>query len=190
MEEVAEAFGKIIQATDPLEALRVYEEEVSDHVGRGAFRDEISFRCEFFDEDFFVIVKNHRARLAKLKDLGIEGAYFDLIQNYEAASLKQVLDVLESDPTLKAVQVSVSYDKKTLAAPTVGVFPASAPKGEPEVTESEEGRQIFVVALPDGIHDVTSADREGFLRERMWRFRKVFLTELDRTYLGEHLVDW
>jgi hypothetical protein len=84
MERIVDALGNIVRATDPMEASRIYEEEIAEYISHRGLRDEIQVPCDFFDEDFFGAVQNHRARLGKLKELGIEGSYFKLIEYFNA----------------------------------------------------------------------------------------------------------
>jgi hypothetical protein len=189
MEEITEALSKILGATDPMEALRIYEEDVEDHVRRGGFGGEISVRCEFFDEDLFTVVKNHRARLAKIRELGIEGNYLKLIETLKVTVLKEVAN-LSADPNLKAVEISVTYDPESLSGGTVRVSAGSITGTEPEILVSRKGAQTFVVGVPVELQSAVSAEREAILKKWLWRFHRPFQRALERVYLGDDLVAW
>jgi hypothetical protein len=202
MEQIAEALSKILRATDPMEALRIYEEDIADCVGRGGLGDEIAVRFDFFDEDFFNAVKNHRARLAKLKELGLEGNYFKLIETFNTAVLEKVLK-LACGPKLQAVEISVTYDEKTLRDVVIHVTPASIEGHEPQVITSEKGAQTVIVRIPaqmhltherhmswKQVHEIDTDERKVFLKEQLWQLRRPFQGALDKIYLGEDLSAW
>ena len=189
MEDIAEALSKILQATDPIEALRIYEDEVSDYVGHGGLGEEIKVSCEFFDEDFFTGVKNHRARLAKLRELGIEGNYFKLIETFNGTVMREVLN-LSTDPKLVAVEIAVTYDPGSLADAAVRVSAGSIKGGDSKVLVTGKGAQTFIVGVPAELHSIALAERDDFLKKWLWRFRRPFQDALDRVYLGDDLVDW
>jgi hypothetical protein len=172
-----------------MEALRIYEEDIADYVGRGGLGEQIGVRVEFFDEDFFSAVENHRARLAKLKELGIEGNYFKLIQAFNVAVLDKVLK-LARDPKLEAVEITVSYDKETLRDAVIDVAPASIKGHESQVVASERGLQTVIVRIPDGRHQIDGGTGEVDLKEHLWRLRRPFQRALDKVYLGEELANW
>jgi hypothetical protein len=189
VEEIAEALSKIIRATDPIEARRIYEEDVEQYVGRGGLGDEIAVRFEFFDEDFFSAVENHRARLAKLKELGVEGGYFKLIETYNATVLGKVLK-LARDPELRAIKISVTYDEKTLQDAAIQVVAATISGREPTILMSEKGSQTIVVQIPDKMHELGGEEKEVILKKNLWQLRRPFQGELDKVYLGEDLLAW
>lgn len=189
IEEIADALCRILRTTDPMEALRVYEDHIADHVGRGGLGEEIGVRIEFFDEDFFTAVENHRARLSKLKELGFEGNYFKLIEAYNRVVLKKVLK-LARDPKLRAVEISVTYDEKSLRDAVIHVSPASTEENLAQVVISERGAQTVIVGIPKQIHKTNADEREEYLKKQLWQLRRPFQGALDEIYLGKDLVAW
>lgn len=189
MEQIVEALSKILRTTDPMEALRIYEEDIHDYVGRGGLGDQIAVGVDFFDDDFFNAVTNHRARLAKLRELGIEGNYFKLIETYNTAVLKNVLK-LSRDPKLRAVKISVTYDEKTLRDAVIHVAPASIEGHEPQVVTSKRGAQAVIVRVPEQIHETDDDEKKALLTKQLWQLRRPFQGALDKIYLGEDLIAW
>jgi hypothetical protein len=187
-----------------MEALRIYEEEIADYVGHGGLGEEIKVPFEFLEEDFFNTVRNHRARLTKLKEIGFEGDYFKLIDRYNTVVLEKVLK-LARDPNLRAVEISVTYDEKTLRDAVIRVTPASIEGHEPQVVTSERGAQAVIVPIPQqwrvdadkkqlvlrNIHEIDADDadaRKVFLKEQLWQLRRPFQAALDKIYLGEEPI--
>lgn len=140
LEHVSESIHRIISASDPIEALSIYDSEVSDHIGRGAFGRELAFSLEFFDEDFFDVVRKHRARLAKLKELRLEGNYFRLLETYNRTVVKELIE-LSRDPELRSVEICINYDIGSLTDVVIRVRPASVETKEPQVVSSQQGEQ-------------------------------------------------
>ena len=118
--------------------------------------------------------------------------------------LEKVLK-LARDRKLSAVEISVTYDEKTLRDPVIDVTPASIEGHEPQVIASERGSQTVIVRIPqqthviDGderkvfwkqIHEMDADERKVFLKEQLWQLRRPFQGELDKIYLGEDLIAW
>lgn len=188
LEEVSDAIQKILRSTDPLEAQRIYEEAISDFVGRSGYRDTIQFRIDFFDEDFLAAVKNHRERLAKLRELGIEGAYFKLMETYDRIVLNE-LEKITADSKIKTVRIAVSYRRKSLRDPTVNISGLTTKFDKEQVVSSEKGSQTVIVPIP---HEITKAasdtERVEQLKKYLWTFSRPFFRALDKLYLGEKLL--
>ncbi|MET2521757.1 hypothetical protein [Ralstonia pseudosolanacearum] len=191
IEDVAGAIHKILRTTDPEEAWHIYEGTVEPHVGGYG---HIGFACDFgFDEDFLYAVKSHKARLAKLQELGVEGSYFKLLGQYEKAVIQQL-----ADPAFPAeaetIRIAVKYDSETLRNATVNVSVRDTNEPTPHISSSQKGRQVIYYRLQDalpGFAQATETDiprREKLIRKYFWCIRRPFQAELDRLYLGEDLV--
>lgn len=113
LEEVVEAMHKIIASTDPVTAFDIYEDVIWQHVG-GGYHGNLMFDVGFLaDEDLIHTAENHKKRLNKLRKLGLEQAYLDLLEHYGAQVVDWVLgnEVWSSS---KMLSVVVRYDDTTL----------------------------------------------------------------------------
>lgn len=192
LEEVVEAIGKILRCTDPIEAYEIYQNSIEEYVGGYGWRSSLSFGADFFgDEDFIAAAKNHKARLGKIRELGLENSYIRLLDEYEAAVLgKIVKDTLwECEDELS---VSAEYDPSTLQSLTVQLNKPTASKKEsyPIVLKSELGKNK-IVFLPRQLNNRWKGD-DGkdaleVVRNNSWQIRRAFQKELDRHLLGEDL---
>ncbi len=186
LEEVVEAMHTILRSTDPEVAFDVYEEVISQHVGHNG----LHFACDFFnDEDFLATVKNHKARLSKVRELGLEGNYFRLL----AAFQDEVFDALIArDFDLSAgICVEVTYDPDTLRKPSVDVSLKGTIQNTPYVKTSRKGRQVIYYDLHDVLGTMKSSNQEARLdkvRARIWRLSRPFQAAVDALYLGPDFV--
>lgn len=77
LEDIAQAMQEILRSTDPEVAQQIFEEKIGDYLASGGLGTEIQVRCEALDdEDFLTLVKKHKQRLAKLRELALTDAYF------------------------------------------------------------------------------------------------------------------
>lgn len=194
IEEVVEAMQKILRTTDPTEALRLYDEVIAQHVGGGFGGDKMYFSCDFFnDEDFFETVRNHKARLARLRELGVEGSYFKLLELFDKSVIQQLSDST-FDANAAAICVRVRYNKETLRDPSIDVSVQDTDQEKPYVASSEMGKQVVYYDLSKLLPNLkktkaTDTDRRAeIVRERIWLFRRPFQAALDAKMLGDDLV--
>lgn len=194
IEEVVEAMQKMLRTTDPEEALRLYDDVIAQHIGGSFGRDNIYFSCNFFnDEDFFETVRNHKARLAKLRELGVEACYFKLLELFENTVIQQ-LSAPNFDANMAAIRVKVTYDFGTLRDAAIEVSARNTDKKKPHVASSRQGKQIVYYDLQNSLPKfaLTSPTdtelRAGIVRERIWLFRRPFQAALDALLLGDDLV--
>ncbi len=110
LEEIIDGLSKMLKSTDPTEVLQIYEDNVEGFVGGSGSWQEIGVRIDFFDDDFFEAVKSHRARLAKINELGFEGSYFKLCSKFEKEVVSKVL-ALADDNQLGTVKIQAEGDK-------------------------------------------------------------------------------
>jgi hypothetical protein len=191
IEAVVDAMHKILRETDPLIALKIYEDEIEQYVGS---RNGLGFSSEFFDdEDFFDTVKNHRARLEKLRELGVEGSYFKLLEQYDSRVVQQLADIA-FDSQAKTIRIKVTYHSETLRGPVVEVSVRDTDESTPYVATTNKGKQIIYYDLRTELSKfarTTSKNveqRSELVRAQVWRVRRPFQAELDRLFLGESLV--
>jgi hypothetical protein len=199
MEDLTEAIGKILRSTDPEIAFQIFDTELDPYLDRRGLGQSISVRCEAFDdEDFLEAVKNHKQRLAKLKELALVEPYFDLLATVEKTVVDQVA-ALEAVGKSDAVQVIVEYTPKNLKHPSVTVKRSSAnAKTFPLIKESTLGRHVICfrpwnwlswevrtgkASAPDGKEDIRAAISNG-----SWIFRRRVQREIDLHLLGKELV--
>lgn len=188
LDDVSDALRRIVTTTDPIEALEIYEEEISPYLSYGGRGDQLQMTISFYDDDFFEVVKNHRERLSKLRELGLEGSFFGLIATFNDAVANEVVK-LAVDPNLRAIRIKVKYDEDSLSNVTVVVAPAPEPDDRYEVVESSKGQQELVFRVPGEIHEVEERNKDSFLKERSWIFQKPFQKALEETYLGADLAN-
>lgn len=194
IEEVVEAMQKMLRTTDPEEALRLYDDVIAQHIGGSFGRNTIYFSCDFFnDEDFFATVKNHKARLAKLRELGVEGSYFKLLELFENTVVQRLADP-GFDANTETIRIKVTYDFATLRDVVIEVSARDTHEKKPHVASSREGTQIVYYDLKDSLPKfarTSAADTElraGLVRERTWLFRRPFQAALDALLFGDDLV--
>jgi hypothetical protein len=188
LQEITEALQKILIATDPEEAQRIYEEEITDYIGRSGYHDTLQVPLEFFDEDFFATVKNHRARIAKLNELGVAGNYLALIDAYDASVFARLME-LADDPAINSAKILVTYQKMTLANPGIEVIGLPDKLNDAQVVSSEKGYQTVIGPLPKEVREAESeTDRAAKLRTWLRTFSQPFQRALDTLYLGTDLV--
>lgn len=192
IEEVVDAMQKMLRTTDPEVAQRLYEDVIAQHIG-GFGRGSICFSCNFFnDENFFDSVKNHKVRLAKLRELGVQGSYFKLLELFESTVINRLVDPA-FDSSTGTICVKVTYDFATLRNVTVEVTVKDVDRQKPYVESSQAGEQIIYYNLNDSLSKQAriSEDgevRTGLLREKFWRFRRPFQTTLDALLFGDDMV--
>jgi hypothetical protein len=193
MDAVMEAMGKILRSTDPEEACRIYEEDITPHIGSGGWKTSLSFTCEAFEEeDFQTTVRKHKERLAKLRELKVESSYFALLAAYEAAMRAQVPAVVAAGG--RAIQLVVTYAPEDLMDPTVQVTAQAGPAPTRAVQTSDRGRQTLAFdlsrVLPDTALEAGAApaDVAAAVEHRLYLLRRPFQAALDKLYLGDDLV--
>jgi len=188
MEEIIDGLAKMVRSTDPMEVLELYEQNIEDYVGGGG--RELGVAIDFFDEDFFEAVKSHRARLSKIKELGLEGNYFKLWGKFDKEVVAAVLK-LSDDSKVKAVQIAVSYDPESLRNASIVVTSAAAKiDGDVKVVESSKGEQVVLASIPTGLAKQAAGDKEEYLDKTLWTLRRPIQQAFDTIYLGEELAAW
>lgn len=198
LEELTEAMQEILRSTDPEVAQRVFEEKIGDYLGRGGLGTEIQVRCEAFDdEDFLTAVKNHKQRLAKLWELGLTDAYFDLMKVVEREVVSHVSALGAVDEN-DVVSVTVEYDDH-LSNPVVRVKRATDKRPHlHKVQKSRLGKHTILLKPWDWLSwevrtgkeeaPSTTEDISRAFAKVPWQFRRRFQKEIDRHLLGEGLV--
>ncbi|KAB2968967.1 hypothetical protein [Zoogloea sp.] len=192
LEEVTEAIGKILRSTDPIEAFELYEESIEQYIGSGGWRSCLSFKSDFFeDEDFISAARNHRARLNKIREFGLEHDYLNLLDEYEQKTVSWIINN-EAWKTNDFLKVSINYDAKTLKNATVRFqsVESDATKFD-KVISSVLGKQTIIFKPAslkrawDAPHD---SDTSSIVRSNSWIIRRTFQKELDKHLLGEDFV--
>lgn len=191
LEELLEAAGKIIVSTDPDDAIRIYEDDIAPHIGGGAtYKTSLSVICEAFDDDDFQAnVKLHKDRLAAIRSLGLEGAYFALIETYSAEVARQIAPLISAGVTV--VKVKTTYDPETLTRPSIRVSLSTATTDRSLVLKSEKGRQTLAVNISSIVQACAGLSKEEAavkVEKQAWQLRQPFVAALDEVYLGEDLV--
>ncbi|WP_445157802.1 hypothetical protein [Halomonas sp. E14] len=196
-EEILEAMQKMLRSTDPEEAFRIYEEDLSQHIGSG---HGIVIDADFFnDEDFLSAVKNHRQRLDAIRDRGVEGNFFALLQKIGSEIPWRISDFEIAEGT--RVRVTVTYDADTLSNARVTVKGDVGTDDAPRLVRSRPGRHEIVFApyqcfswevragktrAPDSPEEIEKA-----IRERIWQIRRPLQSEIERHLIGEELaISW
>lgn len=198
LEEITEAMGRILRTTDPQEAFQIFESEVGIHIGNGGYGDQIIMRCDAFrDEDFLEVVKDHKRRIAKLKELGLAEPYFDLLATIEKSVVSEVAK-LGAIGASDIVKVTVEYAPKTLMKLRVTVKPSSRESDTPNVKESMAGRHVihfkprnwlsYEVRAGKGEAPKSSKEILIAISAGSWNLRRTFSQEIDRHLLGEEFV--
>jgi len=112
IEEVVEAINDILKSTDPEEAEGIYEKKISQHISRGQLSN-LHFSGEFdIDEDLLIAVKNHKLRLQKIRELGLDNNYLNLIDCIKKTT-SETVSTFDISKDLK-VKITVTYNPKTL----------------------------------------------------------------------------
>ena len=198
LEELSQAMQEILRSTDPEVAQQIFEEKIGDYLGRGGLHTEIQVRCEAFDdEDFLAAVKNHKERLAKLRELGLTDGYFDLMKVVEREVISQV-SALGSVDEDEVVSVTVEYDDH-LGNPVVRVKRATEePLHLHTVRKSRLGKHTILFKPWDWLSwevrtgkeeaPSTTEDISRVFAKVPWHFRRPFQKEIDRHLLGEGFV--
>jgi hypothetical protein len=199
LEDLTGAIGKISRSTDPEAAYQIFESDLEPYLGRGGLGPELSVRCDAFDdEDFLAVVKNHKQRLAKLKELGVADSYFDLFAAIEKTVITEVT-ALKAIAKSDVVKVVVEYRSKDLKRASVTVGQSSRDiKKFPLVKESELGRHIIYFKPWDWLSwgvragEVPPPKDPEEIRKMIsngsYAFRRVFQKEIDLYLLGKDLV--
>lgn len=201
LEEITEAIGRVLRTTNPLEAFQIFESDVDIHIGRSGYSGQFMVSCEAFrDSDFLEVVKAHKQRTTKLRELSLVDPYIDLltaIQKSAVAEIARLTAIQISD----VVEIAVEYDPNTLKKPRVTVQRSSCELATPKVKESTLGRHVIYFKPWDWLpYEVRAGKDEAPRNEEqissaisdgIWQFRKAFSQELDRHVLGEEFVsDW
>jgi hypothetical protein len=186
MEELTDAMHKMLASTDPEEAFRLYEEAIAGHVGGDR---RITFSSDFFrDSDFEDAVKRHRFRLSRLRELGVEGAFFKLLEAY-AETLTHWLTHFDLSTSAAAVKVTTTYDVDTLRDPLVDPVAEDTAHRTPHVEHSKRGQQILFLDLERLKREIAQAGvekaRSDIIRELLWTFTRPFESALDEIYIGD-----
>lgn len=194
IEEVVEAMQKMLRTTDPEDALRLYKDVIAQHVGGWFGRANIYFSCDFFnDEDFFETVSKHKGRLAKLRQLGVEGSYFKLLEFFENTVIQRLADpgfVVNAE----TIRIKVTYDFATLRDVVIEVSARDTIEKKPHVALSLKGEQVVYYNLKNLLPKFARTSttdielRPRLAREHIWLFRRPFQAALDTLLLGDELV--
>jgi hypothetical protein len=191
VQDVVDAMRKILVSVDPLEAFDIYEQTISDHVER---LDRISFKFDCFNDDDFVrTAVRHKAKLARLRELGIEGAYFSLQELFE----KTIADKLSEKSFVEENQyarLKAEYDPVTLKDASITIAARATDEPTPFVSSSSKGKQIIYYDLWSHLSEPELSkigDREGrrkTVMDRAWTFLRHFQAALDAEILGKEFV--
>jgi hypothetical protein len=201
LEEITEGIGKVLRATDPLEAFQIFESEVDIHIGRAGYHGRIMVSCEAFrDSDFLEVVKAHKQRTMKLKALNLLDPYLDLLAAIQKSAVDEVARlkaIKESD----IVKITVEYAPTTLKKPMVTLQRSSREVATPKVKESNLGRHVIYFKPWEWLsYEVRAGKEEAPTSEAqvasainvgIWQLRRAFSQELDRHVLGDEFVsEW
>ena len=192
IEDVADAMRRMVASTDPIDVFRIYESEISQYVD-GYGRLNMGRPKEFLDKDFLEAARNHIASLERLRELGIEGSYFELINECEQGLLAQ-LAARSFDSDVDSIQVTLTYDSDTLRRPRVEVSPGATSEPSPHVVESTKGKHVVYFdlkrTLPHfaGTSSTDVAEREALVRDELWRIQRLLVDEVNRLHLGDDFV--
>ncbi len=192
LEDAADTLAKIVSATDPAEAMELYENGLSEYMGGSGNRNSLVFKCDgFADWDFQQTVKLHRARVDRLRELKVEGSYFALQAQVDESVLGQMPPLIAGGA--KFIEMTVTYRPADLTDPAVMLSATPGCDGRAAIKESIKGRQkrcfdlkreLGAEALAvDASPELITMAVEG----RQWVFRRLFLAALDDLYLGEDL---
>lgn len=184
MEDLTDAMHKMLATSNPEEAFRLYDEVISGHVDGNR---RITFASNFFrDSDFEEAVKRQRFRLGRLRELGVEGAYFDLIAAY-AATVANELMKFELDVCGETVKITATYDSDSLRGPVVVLVAEHTGHETPYIACSERGQQILFLglkrlksAMTQRANDETPLE---VVQELLWTFTRPFESALDEVYI-------
>ncbi len=178
IEQVVEAMHAMLNTTMPEEALRLRKEVIAQHIS-GYGRGDVCFSSSFFDDESFLdSVKNHRYRLSKLRELGVEGGYFKLIDVFESTVVNR-LATDEFYASQKTIRIQTTYDTRTLQDVIVEVTACEVDQQKPYIEMSRAGRQVIYFSLGEAMpKDANVMDaqvvRVNLLRREFWRFRQPF----------------
>jgi hypothetical protein len=193
LEEVTSALAKIVQSSDPLEALDLYETHVSQHIG--AYGLQFS-RRDLYDDDFFSAVIRHKKKLIRLRELGLEATYLRL----RAEFWKWVrADLSRKAPIASraSYRIDIRFDPRTFEhhafssvlsdPPTSKAAPQTPAPGDPAATLVAAGHLQIEYLVPGAIPrtgagaTVEVADRVENLE---WSFVEPFVSAMDNLVLG------
>ncbi|KCB48386.1 hypothetical protein L537_4424 [Bordetella hinzii 1277] len=178
-----ESMHEILKMTDPQAAYEKWNDDIlSEYEGSLGRQTAIAFKATCFDdEDFLTAVKWHKERLGRLRDLGIETAYFKLINLFEQ---KLVSWLHKKRPAAsKILKISVNYDKKSLLDPEILISQVNTEGAE----ISRKGMQKMYCkardVVPGGdIGMLDSASYREELQKSLWRYVQKFTDSFDRAY--------
>jgi hypothetical protein len=188
IEEVVEAMHAMLNTTMPEEALRLRKEVIAQHI-RGYGSGDICFSSSFFDDKgFFDSIKNHRYRLSKLRELGVEGNYFKLIDVFESTVISR-LATNEFYASQKTIRVKISYDSSTLRDVIVEVTAVEVDQNKQNIEKSCPGLKIIYFSLGEVMSKKANSShkyevRMSLLRKERWRFRQPFDTAFNELLFG------
>ena len=192
IEEIAETMRKMLSATDPEVAIELYDEKITQFVGGG--QQNIYFSADFFnDEDFLSAIRNHRARLSRLQELGVVGSYFEILETFERTVIERLTNT-DFASTTETIRITVTYDSDTMRNVRVDIIASDTDNPTPHVELSRKGKQIvfYDVRNPKLKHAANKAtavvEREEIVRSMVWKFRRPFQAALDALYIGDDLL--
>jgi hypothetical protein len=185
MEDVTDAMHKMLATTNPDEAFRLFEDVIAEHVD--GYR-RIVFSSDFFrDTDFEDTVKRHRLILKRLRELGIEGAFFKLLGEYRKAVVNY-LSSLDLDACPSVLKATTTYDTDSLRNPSVVLNTEDSIHETPHIERSERGRQILFLDLERLKRDVTQRTSDttiqAVIQDLLWTFTRPFESALEDLYIG------
>jgi hypothetical protein len=199
LEDLTKAIGTILRSTDPETAYQLFESGLEPYLQRGGLGGQLAVSCDAFDdEDLLAVVKNHKRRLAKLKEMGIAEAYFDLHAAIEKAVIAEV-SAMEAIAESDVVKVTVEYAPKNLKNPSIRLKRSSRESEKfPSVKESELGRHVIYFKPREWLSWEVRAGKESAPRgkEKIQEmiskgsrsFKLAFQKEIDLHVLGKELV--
>lgn len=142
LEEVTSALARMVQSSDPIEVLDLYETHVSQHMG--AYGLQFSKR-ELYDDDFFSAALRHKKKLTRLRELGLEGTYLRLRAEYWRWLRT---DLWRKAPLVAGAQyvVEVRFDPATLEHGSFSsVVAEPSPAGRAALSSRSEDAAVSVL---------------------------------------------
>jgi hypothetical protein len=197
LEEPIEILQKVIRLTDPLEARALIEQLDVNGYGRLSFDAR-----DLLDEDFFTAVANHKAKLKRLREMGLEESFLGL----QAAFGKWAIsDLAPRMPIAKAdaYSVVVRYNPRTLDdrrfKARLTPSPTVKDRGQTEIVGVDQPGHFEITAVVSRwgfghfekklgyvFLDVDSVeDWRPILADWIWRIQRPLMLSIERHLFSE-----
>lgn len=186
MEDVLEAMHQILRTTDPVDAYTLHKSVISQHIDSNR---NLVFSANFFRNSEIVDEVNaHRARVARLRELNLLGAYVNLVQAYRSAVIDNVVAL---GKRVGWIRIEAAYDRWTLLRPTIKVVEVPGPPHV--VIPAAPGHQAYFVNLDHvfalSIREIYQPDIAKAVQRRLYALETRFQAELDLFIFGSDFLD-